>query len=192
MKRASFALSLLACGAFATVVIASPAATGALPLTARVLHAGDFPGYKPSGVRVFTSPAEWVSGNPWVTTQELRRLGFVAAAIEDMEPTTKGGFATSVLSVVVQFRSKAAASSYLARFVSAFPSSFTRFRVPQIPHAYGLTNSKLGGGTHDALFSAGRFSYDIMGNTIDPQKPPTATQVAAAALRLYRRVHAAP
>jgi hypothetical protein len=103
--------------------------------------------------------------------------------------TVERNYHTSAASSVVQFRSRVSALAYALTFARLFPQSVKRFAVPGIPNAVGLADTPQAGGAFDVLFADGPFSYDLTVFTNDPSKPPTAAQVAAEALRWYRRVH---
>jgi hypothetical protein len=84
-------------------------------------------------------------------------------------------------------RSRTSSSS--ARSQARRDARFSTFRIPGVPGAHGIAAKQKDGEGYDVHFSDGAFYYDVGAFTIDPKGPPTAADVAAAATRLYRRVH---
>ncbi len=175
-----------------------------LPLTLRVLRAGELGGFVPKErATTVASAAAWSkvapSGGIDVTSR-LRRAGFVAAVREDLE-WTKGND-RGALSAVVRLGSAKAARNEVTRQVRDFaqePSrgratSYAAFAVAGIPAAHGFTLTATDGGAgHNIIFADGPFTYHLgvgWGAQVDDR--PTRSQLIAAAIALYRRVHLRP
>lgn len=186
----------------AAFVVASCAAVahGAtpLPLAERLVKAGELAGFKPLTPTIVKSAREYAAGlGAGTTTAEQRRLeriGFVAAATEHLAATRLSG--RDAISDVVQFRTSAGARAEVAHTVQIFGKDAAvrvqSFRVSGIPGAHGLAVDLPNGKGYDVVFADGPFTYNVGAFTPDKKEPPTAAQVAAAALRLYRRVHGSP
>ena len=165
-----------------SVALASPSGS-TLPLTARVLHAGDFLGLRPRGrVVVIRKPEQWVILEPPpapFTPGLLEEDGFAGGISEHLYwPGRK----IEGLSVVVQLGSHAAATKYLTIY-NGFASPFP---VSGIPRARGFGNS----GGINVVFVDGDYAYLVGAGWQPGVKPPvTRQQLITAAKLLYRRVH---
>jgi hypothetical protein len=179
------------------------AAPESLPLSERVIRQGELPGFVPRRPVLVRSVAKWVGPATTSTraeaaawTARLRRDGFRLALRENLAPAT--GSDRAALSWVVEFRSAIAAKSQvgtsvrLARILNEKPGySYKAFKVNGIPGARGLHDTHPGGAGDNILFSDGRFLYLVGdGWAAAAKSPPTRTHLLAAAMRLYRRVHA--
>jgi hypothetical protein len=165
-----------------------------LPLKARLATTSDFPAYERSRVVVIKSPVEWSHGDAFISPQTLRHLGFVAAAVANMQ------------TISVQRR----AETSLDSANRAIPLHRRRNRIPArvrwlanvaIQALRGdrrasrlrLREPATGGGSYEVVFVDGPFFYDLIALTIDPTKSsPSASQTAAAAARWYHRVRGRP
>ena len=154
-----------------------------LPLSARVLHAGDFLGLKPDQPPVVVrSAAVWTSNEPPGTFFNAKRLaeaGFAGGILEHLTWKTHN---IDGVSVVVRLGSPAAAHKYLTIYNGAAPS----FPVSGIPGVRGFGDS----GGINVVFSDGDYAY-LIGAGWQPgaKQQVTRTQLIAAAKLLYRRVH---
>jgi hypothetical protein len=132
---------------------------------------------------------------PLALEQRLRKAGFVAAAAEHLHANSLSG--RDAISAVIRFRTAASAKADVLHTVRTHARCttalrLTAFRIPAIPGAHGIAARRSDGEGYDVFFSDGVFSYDVGAFTVDPKGPPTAAGVAAAATRLYRRVHGRP
>lgn len=166
-----------------------------LPLEERVIRTGDFTGFTaPARPQLFDTAAAWSTGfpHPAAEMKRLQKLGFVGAAFEHLTPKLAQ---RDAVSVVIQFRTSAAARTNMTYSIATDATGgtkVTRFAVRGIPGASGLYAHRSDGAGYDVVFVDGPFFYDVGGYTPDPRQPPTAAQVAAAATKLYRRVHGHP
>jgi hypothetical protein len=136
---------LLASCVFLIVATAAAWAAAPLPLKARLATTSDFPAYERSRVVVIKSPVEWSHGDAFISPQTLRHLGFVAAAVANMQTISVQRRAeTSLDSAIVQFRSTAGATAYQLGFVGLQTSRYKHFAVTGVPHAYGFANPQQG------------------------------------------------
>lgn len=189
------------------------AATGAalaapkpLPLTARVIQPGEFPGFLAlpgQATALYKSPKQWVSLDRSLTPAQasaqlarLRREGFVAVLSRQLGTATRepwGG-----LSWVMELGSAASARAELAAnareaSTSKPPVSSTAFRVSGIPGARGYHLAGPGGAGDNVVFADGRFVYLVgFGWSARPKNTPTRAQLLAAAARLYKRTRGHP
>jgi hypothetical protein len=183
---------------------APPAARGKLPLTARVIRPGEFPGFVPTEPVVLRKAEQWAGRGPGLTAEEvaarttrLRREGFAAVVIEDLVPK-RLGIEQAGLSYAVQLRSAGAARAELAATVAAAEATatperaYSAFRVKTIPGARGYRLSSADTTGDNVVFADGRFVY-LLGDRWagEETNPPARSRVVAAAARLYRRVHRA-
>lgn len=187
-----------------TVVLvsgATAASTAPVPLALkeRMLKAGEFPGFVPppvDEVQAVTSPQAWSAGGAGdaAEVKRLRGLGFVAAAIEHLTATRLVG--RDAISVVLQFRTVAGARADVAHTLRTYAKNagmpITQFAVPGIPGSRQFVAKRPDGLGYDVVFSDGAYSYDVGAFTPDPKGRPTRAEVAAAARRLYQRVHGHP
>jgi hypothetical protein len=197
--RGWFGIAVLACLIVGSAVVANASpgagAIGArvavsLPLKARLMINSDFPGYERSRVLVIHTPSGWTQAIPAISAQTLRQLGFVTAAIANMQTVSAQRRAqTSLTASIVQFRSNQGAAAYAATFLSLEPSRYKRFQVHAIPHSYGMALPQGGGGFYEVGFVDGPFVYDLYVSIIDPKYWPSEALTVKAATRWYDRVH---
>jgi hypothetical protein len=167
-------------------LVAVGAAAGAgssLPLTQRVLAAGQFAGMRPSKPPVeVRSAIAFAQGNK---TEEalLRRWGFVGAVSEQL--VTPGNANRYGLSLVVQLSSPAnAAAALIADYTAGGP--WTRFAVPGIARAVGFAQLGPGdreGGTNVG-FTVGPYTYLVGGGWQGGPKNMISNAAVIAAARL--------
>jgi hypothetical protein len=185
--------------AFACVgVLVAPLAVGvgsaaprvsALPLTARVLHAGDFLGLRPQNpVIVIRNAARWAGlveppgqggSGALFDAARLKKDGFAGGISEHLHWQARN---IDGLSIVVQLGSHAAASKYL----TIYNGLATPFTVSGIPAARGFGDS----GGINVAFADGDYAY-LVGAGWQPNATQrvSRTQLMNAAKLLYRRVH---
>ena len=183
-----------ACTCLAAASIGAGSSPTPLPLSKRMLRAGDLVGFTPNPPSFVSDPAKWAHSCPSGEADRLRRSGFVAAASLHLSSEQSG---RDAISFVARFRTAAAARADVRTFVSNHPhctsaEKLATFAVPAIPGSHGFVASRSDGQGYDVLFADGVFSYDVGAFTVDRKGPPTETDVAAAAKRLYRRVHGHP
>jgi hypothetical protein len=192
----------LAC--FALVVGALPAAASALPTSApltlkqRMLQTGDLAGFDAPASRtvaVTGKASSWTAGEPdaKAETARLLQLGFVGAVIEHLGSPHLAN--RDAISVVVQFASSASANADVAHTRATYgggSAPVTHFAVPGVPGATGFYTHRSDGAGYDIVFADGPYSYDVGAYTPDPKAPPTRAQLAAAAAKLYERIHGHP
>jgi hypothetical protein len=176
--------------AIATGAVALAAAD--LPLTGRVLLAGELARMTPSGqVGVIVGAAAWVRSslgpNQAAEIARLRKLGFIAGVRENLY--AHSNLARGGLSAVEQFSSAPAARAEVV-FESVANGPWLSFPVHAIPGARGFEH--LGSRANDRRVAfADGFYYYIVGAGWDAPSSnaiPRSTVVAAAS-RLYQRVH---
>lgn len=167
------------------VAVASAKPIGSpLPLTARVLHAGDFLGLKPENpVVVIRSPEQWVLHEPPGTPFDaawLRKDGFGGGIFENLRWQAQN---TEGLSMVVRFGSPAAARKYLTSYKGV--GDTVPFRVSGIPGARGFGDR----GGINIVFADGEYAY-LVGAGWNPDRRATVTkaQLLTATKLLYHRV----
>jgi hypothetical protein len=168
-------------GAGSRVAWARPTGSS-LPLTARVLHAGDFLGLRPQGrVVVVPSPQQWAltepPGSPFDAAL-LRKDGFAGGIFEHLHWQARN---TDGLSMVVQLGSPAAARKYLA----SYNGLATPFPVSDLPNAHGFGDQ---GGINIA-FADGDYAYLVGAGWNGSTPTVTKAQLLAAATLLYHREH---
>ena len=156
-----------------------------LPLTQRVLKAGQFAGMKPSSPpTLIRNPSAFFPGSQALEAR-MRQLGFVAAVAEQlMDPGNPDRYG---LSQVVQLSSAANAKSAL-KYYSTANGPWTRFTVTGIPGAVGFEQLGSQGGRNIG-FTLGPYFYltgDGWQNGVKNAVPSSALQ--AAALLTYNRV----
>ena len=141
-----------------------------LPITERVLHANELPGFVPKErPAVVASVAAWnkVAPSGGIDVEaRLRRAGFVAAVSEDLNGTS--GSYHAALAVVVRLGSPEVARAEIAQQVRDFADLPNRgrvktqrpFSVPGIPGASGWTGTGSDGSAgHNIIFADGPFTY---------------------------------
>jgi hypothetical protein len=179
---------LLLMVAWSGVAAASPKP---LPLSARLLTRGEFPGFTLEAPKSFKAAKGWVAGNTSLTPAQARAQvarmvgeGFkelLAEFLDDAQGPRNG------LSFVMQLGSAASARAELAaevRYAKAYQAPLT-FRVSAIPGAVGFGGS----GGENIVFADGPFFY-LVGNAWQgsPHNPRHAALIEAAT-KLYQRVH---
>jgi len=192
----------LACLVLAVVLVPAALAAAAstpLGLTDRLAKTGELQGFSApaaSGVEVYRTAAQWAAfgSDPKTEATRLQKLGFVAAGFEHLAATKLSH--RDAVSVVEQFRTAAAARAELANAVATYANGgklvVSHFAVPGIPGATGLYAHRPDGAGYDVVFADGAFFYDVGAYSPDPKEPPTSAQIAAAAAKVYRRVHGHP
>jgi len=185
-------------------VARSEATVEPLPITGRVLRAGELPGFVPKErPATVASVAAWnkVAPSGGIDVEaRLRRAGFVAAVREDLNGTS--GSYEAALAVVVRLGSPEAARAEIAQQVRDFADQPNRggvkmqtpFPVPGIPGASGWTSTGNDGFSgHNIIFADGPFTYLLgMGWGSQAKSPPTPAQLIAATRALFKRVHGRP
>ena len=164
----------------------SSVGASSLPLTQRVLKAGQFAGLKPtSPPTVIRNAAAFFRGAKALEAR-LRRLGFVAAVAEQL--TTPGNPNRYGLSQVVQLSSTANAKSALKYYYTA-NGPWTLFTVTGIPGAVGFEQGSPSQGGRNIGFALGPYFYlvgDGWQNGAKNAVPRSVLQAAAALI--YNRV----
>jgi hypothetical protein len=190
--------ALLGCG----IATASP---GPLPLSARLIRAGDFTGFRPDpGLSTFDTPALWVAANPSLTPAQrsaevarLRRHGFVRVVSEFLD---RKALSQSGVSWVMRVGSPPAARAELKanfEFFEALDKAsggfFSAYSVRAIPGAKGFRVVGHGQVAENVFFADGPFLYLVgAGWPISDKQPPSRAQLVSAVTRLYKRVHGRP
>lgn len=172
-----------------------------LPLSARVIAHGEFPGFGPFGpsdLQTFRSAAAFLAQyqqaltpsqrSAWVAL--LHREGFVAVVVEQLGSLRahRGG-----LSWAMELGSPAGAKSEVAKEVAEAQTHgpVSRFRVGGIPTASAFRLGTNSNGGDNILFSDGRFAY-FVGVGWNNGGTPARSALIAAAQSLYKRVHGHP
>ena len=178
--------------AWSGVAAASPKP---LPLSARLLKRGEFPGFTLEAPKSFKTAKAWVAGNTSLTPAQaqaqaarMTREGFkelLAEFLDDAQGPRNG------LSFVMQLGSAASARAELAaevRYAKAYQAPLI-FRVSTIPGAVGYG----GGGGENIVFADGTFLY-LVGNAWGAASShnPRHAALIEAATKLYKRVHGKP
>jgi hypothetical protein len=186
--RASAVRAVAGVGVFASVVAIVVGAASARPtdvarpLTARVLHAGNFLGLRPANrVAVVRSPEQWALKEPpggFFDAALLRKDGFVGGIFEHLRWQARN---IQGLSMVVQLGSPAAARKYL----TMYNGLATPFAVSGIPGARGFGDQ----GGINIVFTHGDYAYLVgAGWQAGSTHRLTKAQLLSAATLLYRRV----
>ena len=166
--------------------VGSSVAASSLPLTQRVLKAGQFAGLKPSSPpTVIRNGAAFFQGDQALEAR-LRQLGFVAGVAEQL--MTPGNPNRGGLSEVVQLSSAANAKSALKYYYTS-NGPWTLFTVTGIPGAVGFEQSGGGFWGRNIGFARGPYFYLVGAGWQNGAKnaiPRSALQ--AAALLIYNRV----
>jgi len=164
----------------------SSLAASSLPLTQRVLKAGQFAGLKPtSPPTVIRNVAAFFQGAKALQAR-LRRLGFVAGVAEQM--MTPGNPNRYGLSQVVQLSSKANAKSALKYFYTS-NGPWTLFTVTGIPGAVGFEQVGTSQGGRNVGFALGPYFYLVGdGWQSGAKNAISRSALQAAALLIYHRV----
>jgi len=190
--------------ACATIGVAL-AAPKPLPLSARVIQAGEFPGFVAfMPPKLFKTAKQWVGpvgkgltrAQASVQITRLRAEGFVGVASRQLGTPVQepwGG-----ISWAMQLRSAAAATAELDAEVRDLqnakpPPTYAAFAVSGIPAARGFHLGGPSGAGDNVQFADGPFVYLVGdGWTGNPKNRPTKANLIAAATRLYKRVHGHP
>jgi hypothetical protein len=163
--------------------------TPAAGIASRVLASNQLPGFKGSQPTVYNTASGWLAAQTGATqvaasqTKPLTRLGFVAAATENLTgPSGRAG-----LSLVEQFKMPDGARSELANEVNMFKSTpgYQPFPVPGIPGAFGYAAQGPG---LNLAFASGDYYY-LVGEFVSAVSASSEATIVAAAKRLYRGVH---
>jgi hypothetical protein len=204
MRRVGIAGLVLALVCAATG--AALAAPKPLPLSARVIQPGEFPGFLAGpSTTLYRNPRQWVSVDTTLTaaqvsarTARMRGEGFVAVLSRQLvtqTPKPWGG-----LSWVMQLNSDPSARAELRANVREAAStskpparSNTAFPVSGIPGARGYHLTSPGGVGDNIVFADQQFLYFVgFGWSGKAQNRPTRAQLLAAATRLYNRTRGHP
>jgi prepilin-type processing-associated H-X9-DG protein len=186
---AGFAAAILV----AALAVAVAEAAG-LPLTKRVLTAGQLAGMRPVG-----SPTEVTSASAYAAAEglnpaqlpaevkRLNKLGFVAGVSEQLASLSNRNLGG--LSVVIQFSSAASAKKNVAE-EAASNGPWKYFTVAGIPGARGFDQSSSSHGGRNVAFADGSFYY-LIGAGWSGGAPSAVSRSAlsSVALALYHRVH---
>jgi hypothetical protein len=195
MRRCGLAAALMA-GFLLMVTWSGVAASPKpLPLSARLLQRGEFPGFTLEAPKSFKAAKAWVAGDTSLTPAQVRaqvarltREDFkevLSEFLDDAQGPRTG------LSTVMQLGSAASARAELAaevRYEKAYHAPLT-FRVSTIPGAVGFG----GGGGENIVFADGPFLY-LVGNAVlgSTTHNPRHAALIEAATKLYQRVHGHP
>jgi hypothetical protein len=196
MRRCGLAAAVMV-GVLLTVTWSGVAAASPrpLPLSARLLRAGDFPGFTLEAPRSLKTAKAWVAGDTSLTPAQagaqvarLTREGFKEVLVEYLDDTQgpRNG-----VSFVMQLGSAASARAELAaevRYEKAYHAPLT-FQVSTIPGAVGFGGS----GGENVVFADGPFLY-LVGNAWGARstRNPRHAALIEAATKLYQRVHGHP
>jgi hypothetical protein len=170
---------------------AAAVAASALPLTERVLRAGELAGMTASGpVRVIKGARAWViaEGGPSLDVEiaRLRKLGFIAGVRENLR--APGNPARAGLSAVEQFSSATSAKAEVVHAATA-NGPWVTFPVHGIPGARGFEQLSSQGNGRNVAFPEGVYYYIVGAGWGGPSSNAVSrSTVKAAALRLYQRV----
>jgi hypothetical protein len=164
---------------------ASSVAASSLPLTQRVLKAGQLAGMKPSGPPTVIRSAAAFAQRDTTLARRLHQLGFVAAVAEEL--MTPGNPNRYGLSMVVQLSSAANAKAALkAQYAANGP--WTLFTVTGISGAVGFEQGGAQGGRNIG-FALGPYFYLVgAGWQNGATNAITRSALQAAALLVSNRV----
>ena len=165
--------------------VASSVGASTLPLTQRVLKAGQFARMKPSGPPTVIRSATAFAQRDTTLAPRLHQLGFVAAVAEEL--VTPGNPDRYGLSMVVQLSSAANAKAALkAQYSSNGP--WTLFTVTGISGAVGFEQVGTQGGRNIG-FALGPYFYLVGAGWQNGAKNAiTRSALQAAALLVSNRV----
>ncbi len=163
----------------------------------RLLKSNELAGFTPGGVATYNTAGEWVSSpNDEQSAAQaaaekamLIREGFQAGAVEQL---THADTTAQGLSLFEQFRSRTAARSALAYYITdqkepsvqATDGAYKSFKVSGIPGAVGYSLGGTTGGINIAF--AARDYYYLVGREGGTRRDVTGLK--AAAVDLYSRV----
>ena len=163
-----------------------------LPLSARLLERGEFPGFTLEAPKSFKTAKAWVAGNTSLTPAQaqaqvarMTREGFkelLSEFLDDVQGPRNG------LSFVMQLGSAASARAELAAEVRYAKLTQLTFRVSTIPGAVGFG----GGGGENTVFADGPFLYLVGNAWSGSTHNPRHAALIEAATKLYQRVHGHP
>jgi hypothetical protein len=184
------AFLLAACGGSGKTTSDNTTPTGPLPPIAhRLLTSAELPpGFTKNGPpSVATGIPAWLnrtqtpSGRRRAETARLTRLGFVAAASQNLASAKGPG-----LSLVEQFRAPKGARSEFVSQVTTFKFSpgVKQFPVSGIPNAFGFS---VASGGENVVFPDGSYYYVV--GAAWPSTAANRAAVIASAQKLYQRVH---
>jgi hypothetical protein len=182
-----------------TAVLAGVAVVAPLPLSARLIHAGDFVGMRPElSTQSYRTARAWIRLDPLLTkahasaeVARLKREGFAGVRLEYLD---RGATAHTGVSWVMQLGSSAAAraelAASLAEDVRAAKGKASSFAVPEVPGARGYRVAVGGLFGDNVYFADGNFLY-LVGQawTSRDKKPPKRPALIEAVQKLYTRVH---
>ena len=195
MRSAVFAIAPLAT-ASTVPAVSLAAARPTRPLTQRLLHANEIPGYTPVRRTVKLLGLDALAAVTGRTPKQLARTGFRAAAVENLrgQSPIPGGFVSQ--SSLIRFRSGRQARAFLAMVVkkhgSRTPPGVRRraFTLPAVPGARGtrLTQSRSRGRLveYDVVFVADPFEYEV--NVFTSTEAPSQASFIAAVTSYYHRL----
>jgi hypothetical protein len=167
------------------LLVGSSVGASSLPLTQRVLKAGQFAGMKPSSPPTLIRNASAFFPGAKALEARMRQLGFVGAVVEQL--MTPGNPNRYGLSQVVQLSSAANAKSALKYYYTS-NGPWTLFTVTGVPGAVGFEQVGPQGGRNIG-FALGPYFYltgDGWQNGTKNAVPRSALQ--AAALIISNRV----
>lgn len=169
-----------------------------LPLRARLLQRGDFPGFMPERSKSYTAKG-WIASDQGLSPAQvkaqvarLKREGFkglLSEYLDDAQGPQNG------LSWVMWLGSAASARAELAANLSFEKTSGNApatFHIKAIPGAVGFGGMSTGGGGENVIFADGPFLYLIGNGWSGSTHNPKHAALIAAATRLYERVHGHP
>ena len=195
LRSAVFAMTLLAT-ASPVPPVSLAAVLPTRPLTQRLLHANEIPGYTPVRPTVKLLGLDALTSVTGRTPKQLARAGFLAAAVENLRgpnPIPSGFVSQSSL---IRFRSGRQARAFLAMVVkkhgSRTPPGVRRgaFTLPAVAGARGtrLTQSRSHGRLieYDVVFVAGPFEYEV--NVFTSTEAPSQASFIAAVTSYYHRL----
>jgi hypothetical protein len=197
--------SILSAGVFLLLTDAASATPAPLPPSARLIHRGDFVGYRPEpATHAFETAKAWVTAGPHLTVAQtaaeiarLHREGFVVVVTQFLD---RGSARQSGLSWVMQLGSAKSARAELKVDLAenktqtrAYGGTFSTFPVPAVPGAQGYRVSGGGSVGENVFFADGPFLYLVgQGFSSADKNPPTRAGLIVAVQRLYARVHGHP
>jgi hypothetical protein len=169
---------------------ANPVKTSTSSLATHVLTSNELPGFKGSRPSVYNTVSGWLEEQTSATrvaaseTKPLTRLGFVAAATENLNgPSGHAG-----LSLVEQFKTPGGARSELADERNMFKTTvpgYEPFPVPGIPGAFGYAAEGPG---LNVAFASGDYCY-LVGEFVSAANARSEATLITAAKSLLRRAH---
>ena len=164
--------------------------TSTSSVATHVLTSNELPGFKGSRPSVYTTVTGWLEAQNSATqvaaseTKQLARLGFVAAARENLNgPSGHAG-----LSLVEQFKTPRGARSELANERKMFKMTvpgYEPFPVPGIPGAFGYAAEGPG---LNLAFASGDYYY-LVGEFVSAANARSEATLITAATGLLQRAH---